>query len=373
MATAPRQAPYGYSLDKAAHKIVVHEGEAAVVRQIFDWVEQGRSVRSIMLELRRQGVTTRRGSPWAISSVGYILKCRAYIGEGHFNKRGWTKQTDGRRVDHAKPEAEWISFTLPAIVAPEVFARVQRQLTRNREVVVGRRSTNRVYLLRGLLRCGVCSSRYSGAVSKGKLTYRCNNHRSGVHHCTAPQLQADSVEGQVWGAIVNVIRHPDALRQDVEHRAARQGAQDAVVRSAVDHVKRQLADVQRRERRLLDLYMAEDKAAPDAVRGKMDEMMAERRGLETRLREAEKLAAQEGAQELQLAAVAAWCAKARRGIDKLDRAGRQQLLRDTVDRVVVRGDTLEVETSFAQVRPVLASPAESAAVEANVQCSLASW
>jgi site-specific DNA recombinase len=342
--------PFGYALDKAGRRLVVNEAEATVVRRIYDWVAAGNSVRWVMLELGRRGVKTRKGARWAISSVDYVLRLRSYMGEGVFNKRIESKQADGSRKDGVRPESEWITFSVPPIITPESFARVQDQLARNREVCIGRRATTHVYLLRGLLRCGICGARYSGMGTKGRMTYRCNNNQGGNRSCTVPQLHADHVEGQVWDTIVNIIRHPEALRESMDRKEARQGAREAEVRSAVEHVKRQLADVQRRERRLLDLYMAEDRAAPEAVRTKMDDLAQERRLLEGRLREAEAVAAKEGAQEQQYAAVAQWCAQVGSRVDQLerngDRAGKQRLLQAVIGKVVVKGQVLEVENYF---------------------------
>jgi site-specific DNA recombinase len=374
----PAKAPYGYIMDKAARRIVVHEGEAAVVRQIFAWAEAGRSIRSMMMQLRQEGIRTRKGSPWAISSVQYLLKYRPYIGEGVYNVHGYTKQA-GLRVTQVKPEAEWVRFALPSIITPPIFARVQQRLARNKEVVVGRRATRQVYVLRGLLRCGYCGKRYSGMSTKGnRLVYRCNGNNSAADtRCSASLLQAEVIEGQVWRTISNLIRNPEALRQDIEQRAASLGAQDAEIRSAVEHVKRQLSDVQRRERRLLDLYMVEEKASPDAVRAKMNELGDERRLLEARLRDAEEVAKRDGVREQQYAAVAAWCARVRRGLDRLDRAGQQQLLREAVERIVVTPEAVEITTSFANALPVVRrdqSPSPPPVPsEEIVQCALPDW
>jgi predicted transcriptional regulator len=118
--------------------------------------------------------------------------------------------------------------------------------------------------------------------------------------------------------------------------------------------------------------MAEEKAAPDAVRSKMEELASERRVLEARLQEAEAVAQQEGAREQQYAAVAAWCAEAREGLDELDRAGRQKLLRDAVDRVVMQGEKLEIVTSFAEARAVAMPGPEPQAAECD-EMSSAAW
>ncbi len=168
--------PYGYRFG-ADGKLTIHEDEAAVVRMIFAWlVNEQRSARSIVVELRRLGVRPQRGSVWAKSSVTRMLTSRLYLGEAFFNRREVivNPQTGRKTLHRWRPREEWIAITVPAIVEPATFERAQQQLARNRSVLVGRPNTV-PYLLRGLLRCGFCQHAWTVEVSHGRRTYRCTS------------------------------------------------------------------------------------------------------------------------------------------------------------------------------------------------------
>lgn len=75
-------APYGY-LREADGTFQVDENTAAVVRQIFTLAAQGNSYTKIAKRLNDSGVSTRsgKGTRWAQSTIGQILKNRSYLGE----------------------------------------------------------------------------------------------------------------------------------------------------------------------------------------------------------------------------------------------------------------------------------------------------
>jgi len=77
--------PYGYrpllEAGKSTGRMAIHDEEASTVRMIFEWfVTEQRSIRSIVVELRRLGLRPQKGGPWAKSMVRRILTNRAYIG-----------------------------------------------------------------------------------------------------------------------------------------------------------------------------------------------------------------------------------------------------------------------------------------------------
>ena len=65
--------PYGYQLDVDGVRLVEHEGEQLVLSGIRDYRRAGLSLRSISAELAKRGLVTRRGRPFAVSSVKRML------------------------------------------------------------------------------------------------------------------------------------------------------------------------------------------------------------------------------------------------------------------------------------------------------------
>jgi site-specific DNA recombinase len=329
--------PYGYTPDPAAPgRLLIEEAEAGVVRLVYRLlIDEQRSVRAIIEELRRLGVPPRRSGSWAPTSVRRLLNSEVYTGRAYYNRDQVIPGTKERRV---RPRNEWIAVPIPAIVTPERFSAAQAQLERNRVELVGR-PTPFVYLLRGLLRCVVCGSRYDGCPSHGRRYYRCHGRDRLVleRPCRAPWLSARVAEAVVWDAVAGVLRRPKVLLRALDGYATRQGVRDVEVRSSVEHVRRQLADLERQERRLLDLYL-DDSLRTEAVRTRLEELARRRAGLREQLERAEGQAAALGAAGARHDMIVNWCAQARRGLNRLDLPGRQRLLRALIDEIRVLPD-----------------------------------
>ena len=341
--------PYGYRLD-ADGALAIDDPEARVVRTMFAWVARGGSVRGLAADLTRQGLRTRRGQPWALSTLAWILTNPVYTGAEIFGRlvaRPKDRTTGKRPKPLLQPSAAWTKVPCPVMIERAVAAQVERQLARNRVVLSGRRTTRgHIYLLRSLVHCGVCGSRYVGQGGPRVRYYRCGKRFALAHQCRGRDLNAARIEQQVWDTLAAIIRRPETLREDVERKQAQQGANAIEVRSAVEHGRRKLADAQRRERKLLALYEDED-LAPESFRTRYAEVAAEVAALKLQVTEDEAKAASQQERAIEFGAVEAWCRRARRGLDRLDRTGQQALLRDAVDRVTVHADRLEIETIFA--------------------------
>src|SRR5207249_3703100 len=93
--------------------------------------------------------------------------------------------------------------------------------------------------------------------------------------------------------------------------------------------------------KLLDLYLADD-VSMATVRPRLAELRQHRASVTERLERARASAAAVGADVDQEDAIQRACARALRGIDKLDAAGRQALLATLLDEVVIRGRAIEV-------------------------------
>ena len=175
---------YGHKLNRDTKKLEVIDEEAAVVLMIFDWcVEERLSCRQIADRLNAMEVPThyqkdnrkfrRKGrraqetsGMWRRPQVQNMLRNTAYMGKWVYGKRSKKMRASGR-----------IEVQCPAIVSPEMFYKAAQILERNRWPEPHNR--RRQYLLRGLIRCGLCGSNYVVTTTKSKRGderryYRCN-------------------------------------------------------------------------------------------------------------------------------------------------------------------------------------------------------
>jgi site-specific DNA recombinase len=319
----PGNYPYGYRPDpaKPGH-LMVHEIEAEVVRLVFRLVvDEGKSVRGTMHELRRLGLRGARG-PWSTTSVRRILTDPRYQGQAFHNRK-----------HHAA--SDWIAIPIPPIVTADRARAALVHLAKNRADLVGR-PANFVYLLKSLIRCGTCGHRLIGASSSGRRKYRHSRDGKAGTCARLFSFSADSLEGTVKATITAALRDPAVLRQGVEAYEASRGATDVELQSRVAHLAKQIEKIRRDERRLIDLVVG-DREQGEMVQEKLRGLAAQRGPLAEQLRVAEEKVARHGG-ENKTDAIERLCMQARRGLDKLTDGGWRALLREIVDEVRIAPD-----------------------------------
>jgi DNA invertase Pin-like site-specific DNA recombinase len=195
----PRKAAEGYRL----RVLAVDEPAAEVVRRIFAEYLDGNGDRAIAAGLNREGVpcpSARRPEQnrhrlhdgWQATTIRSILENPRYTGFAIFGR--WTKQETlldpddiaaGHVTRFRKSSPDRIVRSRrpahPALVSVEVFT--QAQLQRRSRAAGGMRGMaklersrtvgQRPYLLRGLMRCGLCGRKMQGATIREGTYYRC--------------------------------------------------------------------------------------------------------------------------------------------------------------------------------------------------------
>ena len=188
-------APYGYRYvtrhegNGVAAYVIVPE-QAAIVRQIFEWVGRYRlSIGEVCRRLQQQGTPSPRGKAWwDRTSVWAMLKNPAYAGRAAFGKtrvgerrlqlrpqRGSSKTPRRVGSTYDTSAAEQVAIAVPPLVSDEWFAAVREQLSANRQIGRERRRGAR-HLLQGLIECGCCGYAYYGkpvcrSAAKGTTRY----------------------------------------------------------------------------------------------------------------------------------------------------------------------------------------------------------
>ena len=230
--------PYGYRVegkDKDARLVISEEPlpginmtEADVVRFIF-----------------RQLADDRKSCPEIADHLNNLGVPPAYVKDGRKLSRGKRKQATagiwrpgrirslvvnttyrglhqyGKR---SKRGTEPIERQVPAIVEAETWERAQRTL--NDHFIIARNPENRQYLLRGLIKCGMCGLTYSGVGWRGtgdqiRTYYACNGRQqyrglygSKGQRCPSKAISGN-IEDQVWADIVEFGRNPGAVLEQL--------------------------------------------------------------------------------------------------------------------------------------------------------------
>jgi site-specific DNA recombinase len=209
---------YGYDLapnNPASLGGLVPNGNAAIVRMMYEFIDQSGSIRQLALHMTELGIPTPYGksSTWRMSTINNILRNPAYRGEAIWGKRAWK----GQKFELRNPD-EWFTILIPPIIDDVLWYRVQQQLTLNCSFL--RRKPHEQYLLRGLIACKLCGSNYAGSScprkrKHGVVRERHYKHRRDSNCAGRTQVSTEKVDKEVWYGITMFLRDSDARTQSV--------------------------------------------------------------------------------------------------------------------------------------------------------------
>ena len=265
-------AAYGYLKDPDdRHKLIVDEEAAEVVRTIFKWFIEGKSVIGITKNLNALGIPnpseykrqkgfnykhTNKNNDglWCDSTVRRMLRNQMYIGNMVQGKN--TNISYKIKKCRAKPKEDWIIVegTHEPIIDKETFEKAQSLFNRNTRTSPKK---TEVDLFSGFVKCADCHR----AMSK-----KVNNHAYGVYKyyrcvtaskksktaCSPHSIRIDVLEKTVLSSIQNMIDTAVELEKildKINKQAVKNG--DTLTKKALDKLK---SDRENIKKISLDLY-----------------------------------------------------------------------------------------------------------------------
>jgi site-specific DNA recombinase len=372
--------PYGYRRvgEKSQRRIVISEdpiprlqmSEAEVVRIIYRMCAvEKKSCQKISEYLNRTGVPCRSADParatgvgkrnrrtapiWRPSHVGYLITSQTYMGKHIFGKRA------------KNPNRKPIIRAAPAIVSEETWKAAQEVLKSNR--YMSPRNTRRSYLLRGLIKCGVCGLTFCGVTMNSGPYYRCNGRQfaRGVYgatgqRCPSKLINGSYVEQRVWADIETFLRNPGEILEWLRQRLQLDGEEQQRRERDLERLRGLLEQKSEERDRILGLFRR-GRIDETTLDKQMDEIEKESAGLRAEI-EAESRVLSSGDQREQLKSAEALLAALRKRLDKpISPELKRRIVETLVDNV--RVDTVErwgVEQSQITVTYRFAQPDEIA-------------
>lgn len=338
--------PYGYTVEDG--RLAPLPEEAAVVQQMFAWVaERGWSTERVAQELNRLGIPPkyrregrgvrgkRTAGVWRGGGVLRILKNRTYIGEYVYGKRT------------RKPQPELVSVPVPPLVEPVLFEAAQEQLARN--ALFALRNARSVYLLKGLIRCGMCGRAYVGSAGYYACVGRTNRQASPIPEmrCTAPHVRRGELEERIWHDIRSFLLNPgEALQAFINEESPES--------NEVSLLERRLQALLEARARLLDLYL-EGGVEKETYYARLEDLDARVREVQASVETARQRSIAERQRKEALHSLESLSARLRDRIDRLTPEEKQAVARELVEGVTVRPGKGEVEVEvryrFGQIAP----------------------
>jgi site-specific DNA recombinase len=358
------KAPYGYrriprsaATGQAHHE--VYEPEAAVVRRIFSDRAAGITVREICRRLNADGVPSPTGKPtWGTSTLGRLLGNEAYIGRVYYNRTESVPDRRPTRHNRQVPRNrdEWIPIDCPRIISDELFQAASRVSTDNTKWSP-RRAEPGAWLLKGLVKCGVCGvgtrcHKMRGRNGTWHRYYHCRNHdplRAGgeSRRCPERNIRADALDAFVFDQIRTAMTHPDQLLAGEQAVALRAPIpDDELLGAELARLDRKIDAADTERRRLVDLYQGGFIELPELQR-RATEVASRRKELQhNRTSLAEERTALARDNQLRRR-VSDFAARIHAVIDTLDDAQKQQLLRLLIEDVRVTGWHIQIRLRIA--------------------------
>ncbi|MDN6698849.1 MAG: recombinase family protein, partial [Staphylococcus equorum] len=214
--------PLGYEkIPDNKHELMINQHEANIVKYIFESYAKGHGYRKIANALNHKGYVTKKGKPFSIGSVTYILSNPFYVGKIQFAKyKDWNEKrrkglNDNPVIANGKHSP---------IISQELWDKVQaRKKQVSKKPQVHGKGTN---ILTGLISCPKCSASMSASTTTNTLKdgtkkriryYSCSNFRNkGSKVCSANSVRADVIEKYVMDQILEIVKSDKVINQVVE-------------------------------------------------------------------------------------------------------------------------------------------------------------
>jgi site-specific DNA recombinase len=211
---------YGYK-EGEDKKLIIDEEKAKTVKRIYQMSLDGKGVAKIAEILNNEGIKTSYNE----FEGTYRVKNK-YTGEVQIRNKSdvtWKGGTINSIITNTiyKGQRKWgeKTYPVPAILEEWYWQKVNDNF-KNNDNTKGQ-SIKHSYLLKGLLRCGICGSNYYGRtrVSVGNKKpkdhyYMCSSKRRGEKNCGNRSISIDALDTLIWFHIQFSGRLPELLEHE---------------------------------------------------------------------------------------------------------------------------------------------------------------
>lgn len=275
--------PYGYRMaDGDTGKLVPDEEWAPIIKeQFFDGLERYKSAGALATHLREIGLTTPKrktrtgktigGREFDARQVKNVLTNRAYLGEVNW---GSVRTLNAHE----------------ALVSQEQFDRVQRMLHR---AMAGNhtpeKSSDRVYLLAQLIRCGKCGASMTPCSSHGRggkrfYYYGCTTRQhKGKKACSAADVPAVAIEEAIVQRCIELSRDEKA-RDKIVDNAFKQADKDRLrLDKEIEIARGREGEIRKEINNLVGVLRSLGEDGLESVREDLKRLEAERGAMQTQI------------------------------------------------------------------------------------------
>ena len=224
---------YGYKSDNGF--LAIDELEAEVVKEIYNLSLSGVGTLTIANRLNEKGIATRKNKIFRPHTILTIIKNSIYKGERLFSNE---------------------IFDCPIIIEPNLWQQVNDNLKNNRNNS-GKRVEHK-YLLKGLLKCGICERNYYG---RKRLTgkdnsYICSSRRHKDLACYNKGIFIPFLEELIWGQLFTKSLFLNAYQDFISNNDNDSKVSD--IKKEIDDIDIKIYKNNKKINKLLDLLLDDE-------------------------------------------------------------------------------------------------------------------
>lgn len=238
-------APLGYD-HHAGGVPTINNQEAHIVRLIFEKYNSGMDFTSIARYLNEAGYHTRRGNPFELRVVRYILENPFYIG-----KIRWNRAKHSSYQENAPEDIIIVDGQHEPIISEETFTTANERIKREFKPSKRRGNCFAKHWLCGVLKCCYCGSNLiyvnNNRNKCGTGNFQCYKYGKGQHKesCSVSELKA---EASVFDALEHIIATGNIDFKYCSSKGTTSNSQLSFLQKELDHLSK-------KERRIKDAYM----------------------------------------------------------------------------------------------------------------------
>jgi len=198
--------------------LVLNKEEAVIVKRIFSMFLQGMTPYGIARKLTSEGIPSPGKKPkWNPGTVKRMLGNEKYKGDALLQKSYTTDfLTKKKKINEGEIPQYYVTGNHEAIIAPEIFDMVQRELARRGK---GRNRHSGVHDFSGKIKCGKCGSWFGSKVWHSNDKYRrvvwqCNHKFD--EKCSTPHVDDKTIEAVFIKAVNVLIDEKSSVMADYE-------------------------------------------------------------------------------------------------------------------------------------------------------------
>ena len=215
---------YGFYVENGELKI--NEEQAIVVKNIFNWYLEGKSLRQIKLQLEKEGVKTASGgNVWHESVIQGMLCNEKYAGDTMLQKTYTKDYLAGKREKNIGQKVRYyVHDSHEGIISKDVFAKVMQEMEKRKRVIQNedgnietRKKYNAQNVLANVLVCGACGASFRRRTERGKVVYRCATRmEKGRDACKeSPTIEEEWIKTELGKLVCGGEYNENVLKKNV--------------------------------------------------------------------------------------------------------------------------------------------------------------